>query len=49
MITAQHRNILRDPTSPMLPLPIDGALVQFRRLLSQRVEAEGRDLLTPAH
>jgi hypothetical protein len=25
---------------PMVPLPIDGALAQFRRLLAQRVEAE---------
>jgi vanillate O-demethylase monooxygenase subunit len=49
MITAQHRNILRDSTSPMLPLPIDGALVQFRRLLSQRVEAEGRVAVAPSH
>ncbi|TFZ02995.1 aromatic ring-hydroxylating dioxygenase subunit alpha [Ramlibacter henchirensis] len=40
MITAQHRNILRDPAKAMVPLPIDGALVQFRRILSQKVAAE---------
>jgi vanillate O-demethylase monooxygenase subunit len=42
MITAQHRNILRNPQAPMLPLAMDGALVQFRRLLQQQVEAEAR-------
>lgn len=48
MITAQHRNILREPDKPMLPLPIDGALVQFRRILAQRVAAEnGQPLPTP--
>jgi len=40
VITAQYRNILRDPEAPMVPLPIDGALVQFRRLLAQRVALE---------
>jgi len=40
MITAQYRNILRDPQAPMLPLAMDAALVQFRRLLAQRVAAE---------
>jgi vanillate O-demethylase monooxygenase subunit len=40
MITAQHRNILRDPAHPMLPLAMDSALAQFRRLLAQRVAAE---------
>jgi vanillate O-demethylase monooxygenase subunit len=40
MITAQHRNILRDPRAPMLPLAMDSALAQFRRLLAQRVAAE---------
>jgi len=40
MITAQYRNILRDPQAPMLPLAMDSALVQFRRLLAQRVAAE---------
>jgi vanillate O-demethylase monooxygenase subunit len=46
MITAQHRNIERNPKAPMVPLPIDGALVQFRRLLAQQVEAENRTLTT---
>lgn len=40
MITAQHETILRGGGRPMVPLPFDGALVQFRRLLAQRVEAE---------
>lgn len=47
MITAQHRNILRDPAKAMVPLPIDGALVQFRRILSQKVAAES-GAATPA-
>lgn len=46
MITAQHRNILRNPDAPMLPLAMDAALVQFRRLLMQRVQAE--QATTPA-
>jgi phenylpropionate dioxygenase-like ring-hydroxylating dioxygenase large terminal subunit len=44
IITAQHESILRSPGRPMLPLPIDGALVQFRRLLAQRVEAEAQQV-----
>jgi vanillate O-demethylase monooxygenase subunit len=40
MITAQHQSILRQPDAPMLPLAMDAALTQFRRLLAQRVEAE---------
>lgn len=40
MITAQHRSILRNPSAPMLPLAMDGALVQFRRLLERRVAEE---------
>ena len=40
MIGAQYQNILRNPETPMLPLAIDSALVQFRRLLAQRVAAE---------
>jgi phenylpropionate dioxygenase-like ring-hydroxylating dioxygenase large terminal subunit len=40
MITAQHRNIQLKPDAPMLPLAMDGALVQFRRLLEQRVAEE---------
>ena len=46
MITAQHRNLLRNEHAPMLPLPIDGALVQFRRLLAQRVAAEAHRPIT---
>jgi vanillate O-demethylase monooxygenase subunit len=40
IITAQYRNILRNPQAPMLPLAMDAALTQFRRLLAQRVAAE---------
>ncbi len=40
MISAQHRNILRNPQAPMLPLAMDAALVQFRRLVSARAQAE---------
>ncbi len=40
IITAQYLNILRNPQAPMLPLAMDGALTQFRRLLAQRVAAE---------
>jgi len=40
MITAQHRNILRNPQAPMLPLAMDAALLQFRRLLAARLQAE---------
>ena len=40
MITAQHRTMQYGQPRPMLPLPIDGALVQFRRLLAHQIEAE---------
>jgi vanillate O-demethylase monooxygenase subunit len=40
MITAQHHNIALDPNRPMLPLAMDAALLQFRRLLEGRVAAE---------
>lgn len=40
MITAQHRNIALKPDAPMLPLAMDSALTQFRRLLDQRLESE---------
>jgi len=40
MITAQHRNIQRNPRLPMLPLAMDSALLQFRRLLAARAELE---------
>jgi vanillate O-demethylase monooxygenase subunit len=40
MITAQARNIERVPSAPMLPLATDAALIQFRRLVAQAIEAE---------
>ncbi len=49
MITAQHRNLQCDPDGPMLPLAIDGALVQFRRLLAQRAQAEGQSASATTH
>jgi phenylpropionate dioxygenase-like ring-hydroxylating dioxygenase large terminal subunit len=39
-IAAQHRNIALAPDAPMLPLAMDAALIQFRRLLSQRLAIE---------
>ena len=42
MITAQHRNILLDPSAPMLPLAMDSALIQFRRMLDEALDAESR-------
>ena len=33
MITAQHKNILLNPTEKMMPLAMDSALVQFRKLV----------------
>ena len=40
MITAQARNLARCPEAPMLPLAMDSALAQFRRLVEQELEAE---------
>ena len=40
MISAQHRNIQRQPDRPMMPLAMDAALLQFRRLLQTRHAAE---------
>jgi vanillate O-demethylase monooxygenase subunit len=40
MITAQARNIALDPHTPMVPLAMDSALTQFRRLIAQAVDAE---------
>ena len=40
MISAQARNIARSPNSKMLPLGIDSALVQFRRLIDREIAAE---------
>jgi vanillate O-demethylase monooxygenase subunit len=45
MITAQYHNILRNPAAPMLPLAMDAALAQFRRLLAERA---GREQPEPA-
>jgi vanillate O-demethylase monooxygenase subunit len=40
MITAQARNIELNPDLSMLPLGIDSALTQFRRLVAQAIEAD---------
>jgi phenylpropionate dioxygenase-like ring-hydroxylating dioxygenase large terminal subunit len=40
MITAQHQSILRSPEVAMLPLAIDSALVQFRRLIDARINEQ---------
>ncbi len=40
MIGAQHDNIKNNPAAPMLPLAMDNALLQFRRLLAVRLELE---------
>jgi hypothetical protein len=40
MITAQYAAIRRDPGATMLPLAIDAALVQYRRLLEEAIAAE---------
>ena len=40
MISAQARNIARSPKSKMLPLGIDSALVQFRRLVDRELAGE---------
>jgi vanillate O-demethylase monooxygenase subunit len=42
MITAQHRTMQYATGRPMVPLPIDGALVQFRRLLAGHIQAESQ-------
>lgn len=47
MITAQHRNLLRNPDAPMLPLHFDAALMRFRKLLAEEKLAE--DATSPAH
>ncbi|MGE0796841.1 MAG: Rieske 2Fe-2S domain-containing protein [Lautropia sp.] len=50
MITRQYRNILLNPAAPMLPLALDSALLQFRRLLEARVtrERQGAGSTVPA-
>jgi len=40
MITAQARNIATKPDAPMLPLAMDAALTQFRRLVDEALRAE---------
>jgi vanillate O-demethylase monooxygenase subunit len=40
MITAQYKNISADPATPMLPLHMDAALLQFRKFLQQEYEKE---------
>ena len=40
MITAQARNIARDPDAKMMPLAMDSALLQFRRLIEREIAAE---------
>jgi phenylpropionate dioxygenase-like ring-hydroxylating dioxygenase large terminal subunit len=40
MITAQAREIARDPGAQMLPLALDAAVVRFRRIVDQAVAAE---------
>lgn len=50
MISAQHRNLVLNPGLPMMPLAMDAALIQFRRLLEQRVQAEKiRATVPPSH
>jgi phenylpropionate dioxygenase-like ring-hydroxylating dioxygenase large terminal subunit len=38
MISAQHRNLLLNPEAPMLTLAMDSALIQFRRLIEQKLK-----------
>lgn len=40
MITAQARNIAGNPGAPMLPLAMDSALTQFRRIVERALQAE---------
>ena len=40
MITAQAREIARDPSAAMLPLAMDAAVVRFRRLVADTVAGE---------
>jgi vanillate O-demethylase monooxygenase subunit len=44
MIRAQHANIRLNPSAPMLPLAMDSALMQFRRLLASRLQTEASRL-----
>jgi phenylpropionate dioxygenase-like ring-hydroxylating dioxygenase large terminal subunit len=40
MITAQQSNLASDPDFTMVPLSVDVALTQFRRLVARRIEKE---------
>ena len=40
MITAQARNMALNPQARMMPLAIDSALLQFRRLVEREIAAE---------
>ncbi len=40
MITAQHVNMRHQGARPMVPLHVDSALIQFRKLVAREVEAE---------
>jgi phenylpropionate dioxygenase-like ring-hydroxylating dioxygenase large terminal subunit len=40
IITAQYRNLLLNPAAPMLPMAMDQALVQFRRLVDSELAKE---------
>ena len=40
MITAQARNIALDPDAAMLPLAMDAALTQYRRIVERALQAE---------
>jgi Vanillate O-demethylase oxygenase C-terminal domain len=40
MISAQYETICLNPDAPMLPLAMDSALTQFRRLLQARLAPE---------
>jgi vanillate O-demethylase monooxygenase subunit len=42
MITAQATIIAMKPDAPMLPLAMDPALIQFRRLVEEALRAEGQ-------
>jgi len=42
MITAQAKAIAAKPDAPMLPLAMDAALIQFRRLVDEALRAEGQ-------
>ena len=47
MITAQAREIDRDPAASMLPLAMDAAVVRFRRLVADAIAAEAPSNAAP--